>query len=411
MRRIGEILRSGAALAACAVLASPALAAEVLAPPKPPGAAVKPFVKVASGLIALTHARLIDGTGAPEQADRIVVIDGGKIASVLPGDAPPPAGATVIDLTGKTVIPGLVGMHDHLFYIARPNLDAGGHADEPILAPQMSFSSPRMYLAAGVTTLRTTGSVEPYADLGLKQQIDAGELPGPHLDVTGPYLEGPGSPFIQMHQLKDPEDARRTVAFWADQGATSFKAYMFITRPLLKAAIEEAHKRGLKVTGHLCAVTYPEAVELGIDDLEHGFYVNTQLDPGKKPDVCPDSEGDPTIDAMTPQTPEGQALIRLLMLYVMNKGFSPDLKLELLRIAQSLRALYPLGLIENAARAETKSPHINPSTHTVHSFRRADLKIAEQAVYNRAPFPKAIPDTRTGALNKTIFPQPAPFSE
>jgi hypothetical protein len=170
-----------------------------------------------------------------------------------------------------------------------------------------------MYLAAGVTTLRTTGSVEPYADLELKKQIDGGVLPGPHLDVTGPYLEGGGSPFVQMHQLKDAEDARRTVAFWADQGATSFKAYMYITRAELKAAIEEAHRHGVKITGHLCAVTYPEAAELGIDDLEHGFLVNTQLDPGKKPDVCPDTTGDPTIEAMTPGSPAGQALIQLLV--------------------------------------------------------------------------------------------------
>ena len=313
MRRIGEVLRFGAILTACAAAAVQALAAEVLAPPTPPGAEVQPYVKVKGGLIALTHARLIDGTGAPEAADRTILIDGGKIAGVLPAGAAPPAGATVIDLTGKTVMPGLVGMHDHLFYIARPNLDATGHSDAPILAPQMSFSAPRMYLAAGVTTLRTTGSVEPYADLELKKQIDAGELPGPHLDVTGPYLEGPGSPFIQMHQLKDAEDARKTVAFWADQGATSFKAYMYITRPLLKAAIDEAHRRGLKITGHLCAVTYPEAAELGIDDLEHGFLVNTQLDPGKKLDICPDTSGDPTIEAMTPDNPAGRALIQLLV--------------------------------------------------------------------------------------------------
>ena len=116
-----------------------------------------------------------------------------------------------------------------------------------------------------------------------------------------------------MHQLRDPEDARRTVDFWADQGATSFKAYMFITRPLLKAAIDEAHKRGLKITGHLCAVTYPEAAELGIDNLEHGFLVNTQLDPGKKSDVCSDGEGEPTIQAMTPDSPAGKALIQLLV--------------------------------------------------------------------------------------------------
>ena len=313
MQRIGDVLRTGAVLAGSALLASSAPAAEVLAPPSPAGAAVQPFVKIKAGLIALTHARLIDGSGAPETADRTIVIDAGKIVSVLAPGAPPPAGAQVIDLTGKTVIPGLVGMHDHLFYIARPNLDAAGRADEPILAPQMSFSAPRMYLAAGVTTLRTTGSVEPYADLELKKQIDAGGLPGPHLDVTGPYLEGGGSPFVQMHQLKDAEDARRTVAFWADQGATSFKAYMYITRAELKAAIEEAHRHGLKITGHLCAVTYPEAAELGIDDLEHGFLVNTQLDPGKKQDVCPDTAGDPTIEAMTPDNPAGKALIQLLV--------------------------------------------------------------------------------------------------
>ena len=300
-------------LAGCTIAAALPATAQVLAPPQPPTAAVQPFVKVKPGLLALVHARLIDGTGAPEQVDRTIVIDGAKIAAVLPAGAPPPAGAAVIDVTGKTVLPGLVGMHDHLFYIARPNLDAAGRSDAPILAPQMSFSAPRMYLAAGVTTLRTTGSVEPYADLGLKREIDAGELPGPHLDVTGPYLEGTGSPFVQMHPLKDAEDARRTVAFWADQGATSFKAYMFITRAELKAAIEEAHRRGLKITGHLCAVTYPEAAELGIDDLEHGFFVNTQLDPGKKPDVCSDGEGDPTMQAMTPDTPAGRALIRLLV--------------------------------------------------------------------------------------------------
>ena len=274
---------------------------------------MQPYVKVKPGLIALVHARLIDGTGAAETADRTIVIDGSRIAAVLPPGAAAPAGATAIDLSGKTVLPGLVGMHDHLFYIARPNLDAAGHADNPVLAPQMSFSAPRMYLAAGVTTLRTTGSVEPYTDLELKKQIDAGALPGPHLDVTGPYLEGTGSPFVQMHQLKDAEDARRTVAFWADQGATSFKAYMFITRAELKAAVDEAHRHGLKITGHLCAVTYPEAAELGIDDLEHGFFVNTQLDPGKKPDVCSDGEGDPTIEAMTPESPAGKALIQLLV--------------------------------------------------------------------------------------------------
>jgi len=294
--------------------AAPAdLADRILPKPAAPGAAVQPFVKVPAGRIALVHVRLIDGTGAPAVADRMIVIDGGTIVSVGPASDPPPKDAAVLDLSGRTVLPGIVGMHDHMYYIARPNLDASARNDPPLVAPQMTFTAPRLYLANGVTTLRTTGSVEPYADLNLKRLIDAGLLPGPHMDVTAPYLEGPNSRFIQMHQLRDAEDARRTVAFWAEQGATSFKAYMSITRAELKAAIDEAHRRGLKITGHLCAVSYPEAAALGIDDLEHGFFVNTQLDPGKKPDECPATFGLPTMVAMTPDSPAAARLIEDLV--------------------------------------------------------------------------------------------------
>ena len=164
-----------------------------------------------------------------------------------------------------------------------------------------------------MTTLRTTGSVEPYTDLNVRAAIDGGKMPGPHMDVTGPYLEGPHSPFVQMHSLSDADDARETVDYWAKQGVTSFKAYMHITRAELKAAIDEAHKQHLKITGHLCSVTYPEAVELGIDNLEHGFFVNMQLDPGKQPDVCPNTAGDPTLEKMTAGGPEAKALIDLLV--------------------------------------------------------------------------------------------------
>ena len=285
----------------------------VLPPPAAPGAAVRPYVRVAAPVVVLRNVRIIDGTGAPAQANRMIVIADGKIRAVGPAGLPAPQGATVLDLAGHTVFPGLVGMHDHMYYIARPNMDAHGHSEPPLVVPQMTFSSPRLYLAGGVTTLRTGGSVEPYADLNLKRMIDAGELVGPHMDVTGPYLEGATSPFIQMNRLRGPEDARRMVAYWADQGVTSFKAYMNITRAELRAAIEEAHRRGLKITGHLCSVTYPEAAELGIDNLEHGFFVNTQLDPGKQPDVCPSTTGGPTLKAMTPESGEAQALIRLLV--------------------------------------------------------------------------------------------------
>ena len=299
--------------AAALALAAGASAAPVLAPPVPPGPAVQPYVALPAGKMVLRHVRLIDGTGAPAQADRSVVIEGGKITAVGGPELAAPAGAMELPLAGRTVLPGLVGLHDHMYYIARPNLDAAGHSEPPLMVPQMTFSSPRLYLAAGVTTMRTTGSVEPYVDLNVKALIDAGGMVGPHMDVTGPYLEGSGSAFIQMHPLKDAADATRTVAYWADLGATSFKAYMNITRAELGAAIAEAHKRGLKLTGHLCSVTYPEAVALGIDDLEHGFFVNTQLDPGKQPDKCSDSTGNATLLAMTPDSPEATALIKLLV--------------------------------------------------------------------------------------------------
>jgi imidazolonepropionase-like amidohydrolase len=232
---------------------------------------------------------------------------------VLQSGGAVPAGYRTLDGTGETALPGLVGMHNHLFYLQRPNLDAAGHFEQPIIIPQMTFSAPRLYLANGVTTMRTTGSVEPYTDLSLKREIDAGHLVGPHLDVTSPYLEGAGAFFIQNHQITSPDDARREVAFWADQGVNDFKAYMNITRAELKAAIDEAHRHHLKITGHLCSVTYPEAVALGIDNLEHGFFVNTQLDRGKQPDKCPDSAGMPTLVTMKPGSAEANALIKLLI--------------------------------------------------------------------------------------------------
>ena len=244
--------------------------------------AVQAFVKVNAPVVALTHVRVIDGTGAAAREDQTVVISKGKIESV--GDAATasvPKDAQVVDLHGYSVIPGLVGMHDHMFY---PMGDG--------IFGEMGFSFPRLYLAAGVTTIRTTGALEPYTDLELKKSIDAGDAPGPKMHVTGPYLEGKGSWAIQMHQLSGPEDATKTVNFWLDQGVDNFKAYMFITRAELGAAIQAAHKRGAKVTGHLCSVSFREAADLGIDDLEHGFFVNTEFVADKKPDQCPDKSDD-----------------------------------------------------------------------------------------------------------------------
>ncbi len=255
------------------------------------GPEVRRFLKVSTPRVILEHVRVIDGTGAAPIADRNLLLEGGRISAISAGaDEPPREGTTILDLRGDTVLPGIVGMHDHLYFFARPNLAADGSSDGPSIQLEMTFSAPRLYLANGVTTIRTTGSVDPYAELKLKKGIESGARPGPHMDVTGPYLDGSGD---------KPEEVRETVAYWADRGVTSFKAYKHLTREELRAAVKEAHKRGLKVTGHLCSVTYAEAVELGIDDLEHGFFVNTENDPDKKPDTCTPSEGDSTLEHLT----------------------------------------------------------------------------------------------------------------
>src|SRR2546421_2454748 len=265
--------------------------------------AVKQYVAVDTPVVALTHVRVIDGTGAAPKEDQTLIIRDGNIVTLgASRSTRVPDGAQVMDLTGKSVIPGLVMMHEHLYYPTGPGVYG---------AEYVSFS--RLYLAGGVTSMRTGGNVGGYADLNLAAAIKAGNQVGPWIDATAPYLNGP-SPFTQMYALKDSADTRRFVAFWADAGATSFKAYMNITRAELAAAVDEAHRRGLKITGHLCSVTYREAADLGIDDLEHGFFVATDFIQGKQPDVCPAPTGGmPALVGFDAKSPEFTSLVQHLI--------------------------------------------------------------------------------------------------
>lgn len=252
---------------------------------------VTEFVSVNAPVFVLNHVRVIDGTGAAAKEDQAVVIANGKIQSIGPSASVQiPQGAQTMDRTGYSMIPGLVGMHDHLYYTDSIAVQlANGRIDEPgLFVAELPYTAPRLYLAAGVTTLRTTGSLEPYTDLKIKSRIDAGLMPGPSIDATAPYLEGAPTIFAQMHELTGPDDAKRMVDYWAAEGMTSYKAYMNITREELGVAIEAAHAHKLKLTGHLCSVTWPEAIALGIDDFEHGpVFADTEFAADKKSDVCP----------------------------------------------------------------------------------------------------------------------------
>lgn len=256
-----------------------------------PGSDVAPFVSVSAPVFVLDHVRVIDGTGAAAKEDQAVVVANGKIESIGPaGSLTIPDGAQKMELSGYTVIPGLVGMHNHMYYTDSYAVQlVGGHIEEPgLFVAEIPYTAPRLYLAAGVTTMRTTGSLEPYTDLKVKERIDANLMPGPEIDATAPYLEGAPTLFAQMHELTGPDDAKRMVDYWADEGMTSYKAYMNITRDELGTAIKEAHARHLKLTGHLCSVTWPEAIDLGIDDFEHGpVFTDSEFVTDKKPDVCP----------------------------------------------------------------------------------------------------------------------------
>lgn len=237
---------------------------------------VKTYVTVDSAVVAITNVLVIDGTGAAAKPGQTVLIRDGRIAQVGPAkQVKVPAGAATVDGTGKTLIPGLVGMHDHMYYSA-----AGGHN------AQMSYTGPRLYLGSGVTTIRTTGSQSPYGDINLKRRIDEGFIPGPRIFVTTPYLTGPGGGGT-MSVAESPEQARRFVDYWAEEGATWIKFYTNISRAAMAAAIDEGHKKGMRATGHICSVTFREAVDIDIDDLAHGAMTATDFIASKELDKCP----------------------------------------------------------------------------------------------------------------------------
>lgn len=266
-----------------------------------------PIIALRAPVVALTHARVIDGRGHAALENQTLILRDGKIVALgAEADVKIPEGALVRDLTGKTVLPGLVMVHEHLFYSSF----TGG----PFHLNQMEFSFPRLYLAAGVTSARTTGSLEPYTDLETKAKIDAGRLFGPKLHLTAPYFDGPETGVPQLHAVADAASAVRMVNYWADEGFTSVKVYINLPQDVMAAVITTAHQRGMQVTGHIGKVSYREAAELGIDNLEHGFMAMADLNKDRKPGDASNARSNfAALEALGPDAPVINDLIKHLV--------------------------------------------------------------------------------------------------
>jgi imidazolonepropionase-like amidohydrolase len=231
------------------------------------------FIRVAGGVTALTHVRVIDGTGAPARQDQTLIIENGRIREI--GDFAQirlTGVAHVVDLRGHTVLPGLVGMHDHLFY----HLPPGNQSRE------MLDVFPKLYLAAGVTSLRTAGTIDIDAELRFKQRIDDGKEIGPHLYLATPYIDpDPAEP-------ENPAGYALAVEQLIPKGVQTVKVYSRVRRSELAAVIASAHRHGARATGHLCAIGFTEAAAMGIDNLEHGLIVDTEFYSRRQTGACPD---------------------------------------------------------------------------------------------------------------------------
>ncbi|MCB0669427.1 MAG: amidohydrolase family protein [Saprospiraceae bacterium] len=267
---------------------------------------VRKYVEYERGNYLLQNLVILDGAGNSGQEDVDIWIEG-EIIKQIGKDLPVPLNATVLDLSGKSATPGFVMLHEHMFY-PKSSPDPAYGLD------QMSYSFPLLYLAGGVTMMRTAGSIMPQADVNLKKWINQGKIAGPKIDVTSPHMDREGLPIVELFTFDDAEEARNQVDFYADLGTTSIKVYNFISREDLKAIVDAAHARNMKVTGHLCSVTYREAADIGIDNIEHGFGSCPDFLTDKIPDQC-----DPFMQSALIQVDPESAQVKDLINHLIQK--------------------------------------------------------------------------------------------
>ncbi len=209
------------------------------------------------GPLAIVGATLIDGTGAPAVPDSTVVVDEGRIvAAGRRGSISIPAGATVFDARGKTLLPGLWDMHAHF--------------------EQVEWGP--IYLAAGVTTVRDVGNELEFIS-AVRDALRDGRGLGPHLLLAG-IVDGSGQTAIGVERVDSPADAARWVSEYKKTGFQQMKIYSSVSLDEVRAVCDAAHKAGMTVTGHIPnGIDIYQGVEAGMDQVNHIQYVLAPLAP------------------------------------------------------------------------------------------------------------------------------------
>lgn len=249
-----------------------------------------------SEAVLIKNIKLIDGTGGQIQENKSVLVEDGVFKKIdVTSNFKIARDIKIIDGKGKTMIPGLIGVHNHLHIPGFPFLGE---------------IAAKLYLASGVTTIQTCGAASPKNEIELANNIEIGEAIGPEVIPSGPYITGEGGN-TNMIIPNNENQLRDTIRFWADQGAKWFKVYRNVEPEHLKIVIEEAHKNNLKVTGHLCSITFKEASELGIDAIEHGFNSVSDFRANKKTGECSGSRE--YIDNLNLGSPEVEDLLDKLI--------------------------------------------------------------------------------------------------
>jgi len=242
------------------------------------------------GSLWITEARVIDGLGGIEARAAIEIVDG-RIVALHPGGAPPIAGdATVLDVAGRTLMPGLIDVHVHLSSYERlPPILRGEAPRDPALRVFELANGARAFLASGITTVRDVGSDDDHALL-VRDAIRLGLTPGPRVLTCARIVSAtaPGGViFGSMYREADgPDDMRKAVREQIRRGAdfikimaTGARSVVFedpepaqVTREELRAVIDEAHRMGRRVAAHAEGLGGARlAVEEGVDTIEHGL--------------------------------------------------------------------------------------------------------------------------------------------